>query len=58
MANGGITVTYFKAKFVEKINIKKKSEFEKPKLVFIGIESSGLFFDSTGTALEDVYVVG
>ena len=58
MANGGITVTYFKAKFIEQINISKKSDFERPKLVFIGIESSGLFFDSTGTALEDVYVVG
>jgi hypothetical protein len=58
MANGGITVTYFKAKFIEQININKKSEFEKPKLIFIGIESSGLFFDTSGTVLEDVYVVG
>ncbi len=58
MANGGITVTYFKAKFVEQININRKSDHERPKLVFIGIQESGLFFDSKGTALADVYVVG
>lgn len=58
MANGGITVTYFKAKFVEQINVNRKSDNERPKLVFIGVEESGLFFDSKGTALADVYVAG
>ena len=55
IANGGIIVTFFKAKFIESMSNSKDL---RPHLVFIGVEKSGLFFDTKETLLQDVYVVG
>ena len=53
-ANGGIKVTSFRAKFIERQSESKQDPKSPPDLVYLGI-SDQLFIDINGTPLESVH---